>query len=557
VLLVLAWLGLCAVLLLGARRDATQGLDAVNAAKKRTAPSDVLEGAPIGPLQSARRSFNAAHDKLASPAVAPLKLLPVLGRQLKAATSLVGAAADVADAGAQGVIDAKAALAMPHETGTQRITLLRSLHDIAERADRRLRAVDLGPSRALFGIIADKRADLADKLGSVQRGAHDASVATAGLADLLTGPRRYLVLAANNAEMRAGAGDFLSAGELTLENGTFALGELQWTGGIKVPPAAAPPIEDKDLADRWGFLVPNQEWRNLGLSPRFTASAQLAARMWPAIGGAQVDGVIAIDPIALRALLQATGPVGDVNADNVVDRLLHDQYAALPAPGARFDVAQAARRDALGQIARSVIERLSKGPFDVAGLAGSLADAARGRHLLAWSARPADQAAWEAASVDGALKDSSLMVSLLNRGGNKLDYFMRVAADFTPTSVTVTLRNTTPEGENVYVAGPYPDSGAGAGEYAGFVAVTLPAFASNVTVDGFEKFSAAGPDGPAQVIAVPVAVRRGATLTVTVRFTLPARGSLTIEPSARVPATEWHAEGKTFRDNESRVVEWR
>jgi hypothetical protein len=557
VLLVLAWLGLCAVLLLAARRHATTGLDAVNAAKKLTTPNDLLRGAPIRPLQSARREFKSAHDNLASPAVAPLKVLPVLGRQLRAATSLVGAAADVADAGASGVVDAKAALELPHETGAQRIALLRQLHDIAERADKRLGAVDLGPSRALFGVIADKRAELADKLGSVQRGAHDASTATAGLADLLAGPRRYLVLAANNAEMRAGAGDFLSAGELAIDNGTFALGELQWTGGIKVPPATAPPIADRDLADRWGFLVPNQEWRNLGLSPRFGASAQLASRMWTAIGGAPVDGVIALDPVALRALLQATGPVGDVNADNVVERLLHDQYAALPLPGARFDAAQAARRDALGQIARAVIQRLSSGPFDIAGLAGSLADAARGRHLLAWSSKPADQSAWEAASVDGAIKDSSLMVSLINRGGNKLDYFMRVAAEFTPTSLTVTLRNTTPPGENVYVAGPYPDSGVGAGEYAGFVAVTLPAFATDVRVDGFERYSAAGADGPAQVIAVPVAVKMGATTTVTVHFKLPARGSLTVEPSARVPATDWRAQGKTFKDNEARPVEWR
>jgi hypothetical protein len=566
VVLIVGWLALCALLLVGAVHDARAGLDAINAARRLTAPDDLLAGAPVRPLDSARSEFHSAHARLTSPLVTPLRFLPVAGRQLRAATALVGAASRVSAVGADSVASARTTLQAPHATGQERVAMLRKLHDIAASADRRLARVSLGPSHALVGTIASKRAELADKLASVRRGLHDASVATAGLADVLSGPRRYLLLAANNSEMRAGSGAFLSGGELSVADGALHLGDLKPTGDMKLTAENAPPIDDADFAARWGFLNPNHEWRNLASSPRFPASAQLAARMWPAVGGGPVDGVVAMDPVALQAFLKATGPVTvggvHVGADNVLDLLLHDQYASLPvpAPGQHFDAAQAVRREQLGQIARVVLDRVSSGPVDIATLGAALTEAARGRHLLAWSSRPGDQAAWHAAGVDGSITASSLLVAPLNRGGNKLDRFLSVDVSFAVTNgkgtLTVSLRNTTPAGENVYVAGPYPGSGVGAGDYGGIFSVVIPAFAANATVDGFDRFAAAGPDGPAQVVAVPMTVLRGQSATFTVHFDLPRRGSLTVEPSARVPGETWHFRGRTFHDDARHEVAW-
>jgi len=566
VLVLVAWLGLCALFLLGAVHDARTGLDAVDAAKRLTAPDDLLDGAPVRPLGSAKASFDAAHSRLTTPLVWPLRFVPVLGRQLRAATALVGAASRVSAVGADSVSAARSALQAPHATGPERVALLRKLHDIAASANRRLARVSLGPSHALVGTISSKRAELADKLNSVHRGLSDAAVATQGLPDVLAGPRRYLLLAANNSEMRAGSGSFLSGGELTVADGTLKLGELKPTGDMKLTEANAPPIGDADFEARWGFLNPNHEWRNLASSPRFPASAQLAARMWPAIGGQAVDGVVAMDPVALQAFLKATGPVTvggvKVGADNVLGLLLHDQYASLPvpAPGQKFDVAQAARREQLGQIARTILDRVSSGPVDIATLGGALADVAHGRHLLAWSSSAAEEAAWTAAGVDGSINGSSLMVAPLNRGGNKLDHFLAVDCSFVvangKATLTVSLRNQTPAGENVYVAGPYPGSGVGAGDYTGIFTVVLPKFAANAGVDGFTRFSAAGPDGPAQVVAVPMTIKRGESATFTVRFDLPAHGSLTVEPSARIPAEAWHFRGRDFADTGRHEVVW-
>jgi hypothetical protein len=564
------WLAACAVLLIRARDDAANGLDSVSVAEKHSSPADLLAGRPAARLADAKESFAAARRRLHNPILTPLRWLPVGGRQLRAATAMAHTAEEVSAVGSDAVVEARTALEQPHDTPSDRIDLLRRLSQISAKAETRLRTVNLGPSKALVGALADKRAELADRLDQVRDALADGTAVSQGLADLLQGPRRYLVLAANDAEMRSGSGMFLSAGELNITNGEMHLGEFRSTGDIQIPPPQAPPIGDADFAARWGFLNPNREWRNLAASPRFPASAQLATRMWPVSTGlAPPDGVLALDPVGLKALLKATGPVDlgagrTVTADSVVPLLLHDQYAGLPAPSAKFDAVQAARREQLGLIAKLVVDKLTASSIDIADVAESLAEAARGRHLLAWSARPDDSQVWSRARVDGALTEKSLLLSVLNRGGNKLDYFLDVESRLVLQPVpgeeqavlTVNLTNRVPDGENVYVAGPYPGSGVGANDYTGVFSVNLPGFAGRVTVDGFETFAAAGPDGPTQVVAVPVIVPKGATKTIVVRFHLPRRGSLRVEAAARVPTTKWVAPGESWSDDRARTVSW-
>ena len=99
----------------------------------------------------------------------------------------------------------------------------------------------------------------------------------AGMQLLLQGPRRYLVLVANNAEMRAGSGMFLSVGVASFADGAFSVGDFRPTPDFNLPAGsvAVPP----DLQNLWGFLHPTEEWRNLASTPRFDVSASLAAQM--------------------------------------------------------------------------------------------------------------------------------------------------------------------------------------------------------------------------------------------------------------------------------------
>jgi hypothetical protein len=565
---VAAWVAACALLLVQARRDIVDGLASVRAAEKLTSPDDLVEGRPLASLAEARSAFRSARDRLHHPALTPVRWLPVAGRQLRTATALASAASTVTDVSADSVRQARAALEAVHGTGPERIALLRRLADVADRAEERLGRLDLGPSRALVDPLHERRAELVERLDEVREGLRDGALVANGLADLLDGPRRYLVLAANNGEMRAGSGMFLSVGELRFEHGDLSLGEFRATGDLTLAPPAAPPIEDADLAGRWGWLNPNQEWRNLGASPRFDATAALVARMWAATGGGAVDGVLALDPFALQGVLQGTGPVtvGErtVTTDTVVAQLLHDQYGELPPPGPRFDLAQAGRREQLGLIAKASLDAVTGGRFETAELADGLAAAARGRHILAWSSLPREQEMWERAELAGTLAKDSLLMAVLNRGGNKLDQFLHVRARlaFRPTGsatdaeLRVTLENRTPEGEVAYVAGPYPGSGVGGGDYTGLLAVDFPAFAGEITSDGGEP-AAAGADGPARVLAVPVRVDRGQSREVVFRFRVEARhGALTVEPDGRAPAVEWTVPGGAWATGERRRVEW-
>lgn len=562
------WGVVVAVSLMRARTDVEAGLASVRRAEKLTSPAELIEGAALPFLRDADSSFGKAHDRLRSPLLAPLKVVPVVGRQLRSATAMAGAASDVSDIGADAVTEAQRALKQPHGTGLERIALLRELGRLATDADRRLGRVDLGPSRALFAPLADKRAEVADRLDDVRRALQDGGTVATGLADLLTGPRRYLVLAANNAEMRAGSGMFLSVGEMRFEGGNFSLTDFRPTGELTLPPASAPPVDDADFAARWGWLNPNSEWRNLAASPRFAASASLAARMWAATpGGGPVDGVLALDPVAFRGLLGATAPVTvgsrSITADNVVSYLLHDQYVDLPPPGPRFDAVQAARREQLGSIAKSALGAITGGRFEVTKLATGLSNATSGRHLLMWASRPEEQRVWERAGVAGAVTEDSLLLAVLNRGGNKLDQFLDVESRLAFTAqgngtdavMTVSLRNTTPPGQPIYVEGPHPASGVGAGDYVGLLSVTLPVSAFDVSVDGFAEVAAAGVDGPSRVVAVPVSVPRGANQTLTVRFRLSGRGgTLRVEPSARFPAERWVVPGQSWNDGRRHTV---
>lgn len=558
------WVVAVGASVLRARSEIEAGLASVQRAQSLTAPGELVAGTPLPHLRESAAAFDRAHDALAAPYMVPLRFVPIGGRQLRSATALAGVAADVSAVGLDAVTRAQAALRQPHDDGPERVALLRELGRVAADADRRLADVDLGPSRALFGALADKRAEVEDRLAKVREGLRDGGVVATGLADLMQGPRRYLLMAANNSEMRAGSGMFLSLGELTFENGSFALGDFVPAGEASVDDP--PPITDPSYEARWGWLNPNREWRNLGASPRFDATAELASRMWAARGNAPVDGVLALDPIALQALVEATGPVvvGDrtVAPDAVDDLLLHDQYVGITRVGGE---AQAARRELLGALAQAAMRNVEGGSWDMAKMASGLAAAARGRHVLAWSGRPEEQRLWTEAGIDGRLTESSLLLSVLNRGANKLDRFLLVDADLrlrpstgeTAVELRVTLRNTTPVGESPYIQGPYPGSPVGAGDYFGLLSVNLPGYAGNITSDSETPPAAAGDDGPTRVLAVPVRVDRNQTRTVTFRFTVAAENAfLLVEPSARVPAVSWTGPNGSWKSGESRTVSW-
>jgi hypothetical protein len=363
----------------------------------------------------------------------------------------------------------------------------------------------------------------------------------------------------------------LSAGVMSMQNGQFDLGHMTDTKSLMVP-AGAVPISG-DLAARWGWTDPSQEWRNLSMSPRFPDNAALAAQMWKAKTGEAVDGVIAIDPIGLQALIDISGPVvvggKIITKDNVIREILLQSYLDYESnpddPNSGAAPTQD-RHERASDIARAIVDQLDQKGWDVATLVEDLQKAAQGRHILAWSSVPDQQKGWEAAGVSGKLRPDSLLLALQNRVGNKLDQFMHVSARFehravsggSELSVSIHIENQTPtSGLNSFVEGPYPFTDFTAGEYAGIVSINIPGVSRAISLDGGTNLVASGPDGPTRVIGTETRLLRGEKKDYLLKFTVPTGYEhVTIEPSARYPSVTWTADGQTWQDNSARQIRW-
>lgn len=547
---VAAWLLLGVAWVLWAARSADAGRDRLEEARVELSTGDLLAGRGSEVIAAAERDFERAEARAGSPVTAPLRLLPGVGEQVRSLEEVTSAAAEVAGVARGAVDEASAELNGAVPSGEGRVALLRDVADVAERASAEVAVVDPGSEDGLVGPFATARRDLGEEMTSLELTMLNVRDAANGLADVFDGPSRYLLLAGNNAEMRAASGMYLSIGVLSFEGGELALGDMEPSGDLALEEGV--PITDEDLRARWGWAGPNRDWRNLSMSPRFPANAEMASRMWEARTGEAVDGVLAVDPLALQALLGALGPVEvdgeQVDEENVVPLLLHDQYV-----GAED---QDERREALSEVAEAVVTRFDESTPDLGALAEALRSAASRRHLLVWSSAPALERAWTDVGVGGAVGSDEVVVAVLNDGQNKLDQYLQVESTVTTrpveegTEVTlrIELRNETPlEGQPEYVTGEDPSAEDPAGTYEGILAVNLPAGAALVDPDAYAP---AGPDGDSQVAARSVRVPVDEVHTEEVSFVV-AEGvdSFAVGPSARFPPVVWHHGDRTWADD--------
>lgn len=561
-LLLLAWGAFAGYALLSANRDIRRGMTAIDRARGGADASAVVEGRLIPDLRLAGDRFEAAHRRVASPLLWPMRVVPVAGRQLRSVIALSDAATDITKVAIAGMSEAQPVLAEPRTSNTARATSARRLGELAAQAEAELAGLRLGPREGLVAPLARARNRLSEQLAELRDALAKGASGGRAVAGVLEGPRRYLLFAANNSEMRAGSGMLLSAGELETGPDGVRLSAVRPVTDVPVPRDAVPLTGD--LAERWGWLEPNIEWRNLMTSPRFDVAAPLASQMWVAAGNRPVDGVMSLDPVALRGFLSATGPVQvdgqTIHEGNVEEELLHGQYLRFPASEDNPE-----RREGLGRIAGAVFEAIDRGSWSLPRLASGLARAGGGRHLLMWSADAREQAAWESLGVDGSLRPDSLLVSVQNRGANKLDRFLGIRAEITAatdgdeTDVTVTLHldNHTPVGEPKYVAGPWTRSGVGEGVYLGLLTVNLPGQATNARFEGLETLAVFGRDGPSQVMGFQFELPRDGRRTFVARFRLPpGKASLRVEPSARVPGITWETAGGSWKDTSPKILTW-
>lgn len=563
--LLVCWAGYCAFAVLRAEGRLRNGVSGMDHARSELHLASITETSSPLPsdLASVQADFAGAHRLVGGPLLAPARSLPWLGVQLRSVDHLSGAAAEVASAGQSALRHARQLLAAAHVSPAQRLSVISEVAATTRALGSRLQGLSLGPARGLLPSLAAKRAVFATDLAKLKSEVRRAAGATAAVASMLDGHKTYLLLAANNAEMRDGSGMFLEAGTLSTDNGAVALGRLEPTDNLVMATPKVPVTGD--LAARWGFAQPNRDYRNLALSPRFPANAKLAAAMWQAQTGEHVDGVVAVDIAALKDLLSATGPVKTpvmvATAANIEAELLVKEYAGSSANAK----ANGLRQQELASVATSIFKALQAPGVSLPLLAKALAEASAGRHLMMWSARTVSERRWVAAGASGRLGRRAMMLGVINLNGTKLDPYLAVTSRLsivatsrhTRVQVVVTVGDHAPAGLPPYVAGRGGKGLPPPGSYDGAIALDFPGSAGEASVLGHARLEAAGADGHSTVLAAPVVVEAGTSVTRTFRFTLSgSHGSVRIEPSARIPPTTWAYAGKSFTDATAHTVRW-
>lgn len=133
------------------------------------------------------------------------------------------------------------------------------------------------------------------------------------------GTRTYLVLAQNNAELRATGGIASSWGVLTISAGKLALGSFATPPADAVfSDAEARSVLTADERNLFSIKMAT-DYQDINFTPDFTRTAKLAHDIWQRAGNGSVDGVISVDPVFLQRLLAVAG---DVELDGKASALL-------------------------------------------------------------------------------------------------------------------------------------------------------------------------------------------------------------------------------------------
>ncbi|BDV29758.1 DUF4012 domain-containing protein [Microbacterium terricola] len=427
----------------------------------------------------------AAHDLTSDPIWAAAERVPWLGPQLEAVSTIAAAADDIATTALPPLADVASSFSLDdfRPAGGAIDTAL--FESIAEPA--RIGADSVAAAAASVGhldgnLLLGPVRDAVDEVSGLLDSSATATDALARATELLPpmlgadGPRDYLIIFQNNAEWRSLGGLVGAMALIHTSDGTMEMtAQASASGDFPKYSEAVIPLSD-EVTKIYGTR-PAQWMHNVTQLPDFSLSGQIAREMWLREMGTEVDGVIAMDPVALSYLLEATGPItltsGDVlTADNAVQLLLNDVYKRYPEP--------ADQDEFFALAAASVFDALSTGAADPATLVQALGRAGDERRLLIWSAIADDQDVLTGTTLAGGLPETTRQTArmgvYLNDGtGSKMDYY--VTADTTlgwesctldadgratgQTTLTLTLTNTAPED----AATSLPDYITGAGAY--------------------------------------------------------------------------------------------
>lgn len=382
-------------------------------------------------LDAATASLTSVVDRLDSWSVQPARAIPVLAQNLDATRRSVLAVQQTGTTLAQ----ATTALDLDgvrSEGGTVDVAALRLAEPLVARAAASAadvqRAVAESASPWLLPWLDDALEELRAEAVTAEADATAARDALAVLPGVLgaDGPRQWLVLVANPAELRGGGGFVGNWAVLRADQGQLSLPIVERARTVQ---AEAPftvsvsPEYDDVYVDRWGL---ERFFQNVTASPHLPDTAQAAVQIVAELGLGDFDGVMVVDPYAIAGMLELTGPIAvpwwpePLSSANAARILLHEQYDQARDPE---------RVDFLEEVTRTVFERvLTEALPSIGRIADVLGPLARqGRIQLhafdpevdAWIRRIGASSDLVVAPVDG------IAVVDHDRVASKLDWFLR------------------------------------------------------------------------------------------------------------------------------------
>ncbi|MFY1702344.1 MULTISPECIES: DUF4012 domain-containing protein [Micromonospora] len=244
------------------------------------------------------------------------------------------------------------------------------------------------------------------------------------------GPRSYLLVSQNLAEVRATGGMLGAYALIRADDGRVRIVSQGSSSATLLrfdPPVDLLSTEMRHLYTDLPGVFPG----DVNLTPHFPTAAKLYREMVRRRTGTTVDGVLAVDPVALSYLLAATGPVTvpdgpKLTAQTAVRTLLSDAYL-------RLDTVE--QDEFFSAAASAVFNSLLARQVSLPGVLSALSRSVHERRILFWSARAAEQQILTTSRVAGTLpeqeKEPTVGVFLNDGTGAKLSYYLTQTANLT------------------------------------------------------------------------------------------------------------------------------
>lgn len=260
------------------------------------------------------------------------------------------------------------------------------------------------------------------------------------------GPRRYIVLFQNNAEIRATGGNGATSTVIEIDNGRVTKLEDEQVAEFLIDGITG--RADQNLPDATRAMFERDLTNNTMNYPRladFPTVAQMYTALWQQSMGSEIDGVISLDPVVLSYMLAATGPIplddgAELTSENAVQLLLSETYE-------RFGMDGLAADAYFADVSGRVFDTVSSGAWDPMTMITQVQRGVAEQRIYAWFARPAEQAMVAEQNIDGALAtdtatSTQVGVFLNDASYSKLEYYLSTATSVTCDAQARTITTT-------------------------------------------------------------------------------------------------------------------